>query len=117
MTIDLSEYTLEELQEIINGASHEQARRQTRDRLRGDFEKVIDDARAGGSARKPVDYEEWQKPRDITEAYKNGERVTDKGKSYVSRITPNVCIPGECLTGWEEEKDPEPDEQDDDGED
>ena len=93
MAIDLSNMTGEQIAELMQQAKGELGRRQSRDALRSNVEKVIDEARAGGSARKPEDLEQWVKPRDVTEAYIDGERVKDNGKAYISRITPNLCNP------------------------
>lgn len=109
---DLTEMTDQEMYELIKQMEDELGRRQTRDILRGDVTEVIKEARQGGSARKPEDLEQWVKPRDVTEAYIDGERVTDNGKAYISRITPNVCNPKECRTGWHETE-----VQDDEGDD
>lgn len=98
----IHDYTSEQIADLIKEMQDELGRRETRDILRRDVTEVIRQARQGGSARTPEDLEQWVKPRDVTEAYIDDERVTDSGKAYVSRITPNLCNPQECRTGWHE---------------
>lgn len=114
---NFQDLTSDELLELMENLEQEFAHRQTSERLRSDVEKVIDDARESGAARTPKDREDFVRPRDVTEAFKAGETTTWEGRTFRSAITPNLCHPRECRTGWIEENDPEPDEQDDDGED
>ena len=45
---------------------------------------------------------EWVQPADATTAYKKGDRVTHKGKTWVSDIDANVWEPGTENGGWTE---------------
>ena len=48
-----------------------------------------------------IEYPEWKKPTGAHDAYTKGDKITFKGKKYVSLIDANVYSPEEYPTGWE----------------
>lgn len=48
-----------------------------------------------------IEYPEWKKPTGAHDAYSKGDKITFKGKKYVSLIDANVYSPEEYPTGWE----------------
>ena len=53
-------------------------------------------------AANPADeWPEWRQPTGAHNAYKKGDKVTYKGKMYISKIEANVWAPDAYPAGWE----------------
>ena len=48
-----------------------------------------------------IEYPEWKQPTGAHDAYTKGDKITFKGKKYISLIEANVYSPEEYPTGWE----------------
>lgn len=48
-----------------------------------------------------IEYPEWKKPTGAHDAYSKGDKITFKGKKYVSLIDANVYSPEEYPEGWD----------------
>lgn len=51
-----------------------------------------------------VEYPEWKQPSGAHDAYKTGDKVSYKGKKYISKIDNNTWSPDQYPAGWEEIK-------------
>src|SRR5690625_5197075 len=98
-TMDFTNMTPEEIYELMQKLEEEMRVRQNRAAIEQEANQVILDARENGAATKPP--LKWE-PVHIDKAFALGETTRKDGTTYVSAITNNVCIPGECKTGWHE---------------
>lgn len=48
-----------------------------------------------------IEYPEWKQPTGAHDAYNTGDKITYKGKKYISKIDANVYSPEEYPNGWE----------------
>lgn len=48
-----------------------------------------------------IEYPEWKKPTGAHDAYAKGDKITYKGKKYISLIDANVYSPEEYPEGWD----------------
>lgn len=48
-----------------------------------------------------IEYPEWKKPTGAHDAYAKGDKITFKGKKYISKIDSNVYSPEEYPDGWD----------------
>lgn len=108
MAIDFENMTPEEIYELMQKLEEEMRVRQNRAAIEQEANQVILDARENGAATKPP--LKWE-PVHIDKAFALGETTRKDGTTYVSAITNNVCIPGECKTGWHEVEDDDTGEQ------
>lgn len=102
MAIDFENMTPEEIYELMQQLEEEMRVRQNREAIEREADQVILNARENGAATKPP--LKWEHVR-IDRAFAIGETTRKDGTTYVSAIPNNVCIPGECKTGWHEVKD------------
>src|SRR5690625_1628486 len=107
-TMDFTNMTPEEIYELMKQLEEEMRVRQNRAAIEQEANQVILDARENGAATKPP--LKWE-PVHIDKAFALGETTRKDGTTYVSAITNNVCIPGECKTGWHEVDDDDTGEQ------
>lgn len=49
-----------------------------------------------------IEYPEWKQPTGAHDAYAKGDKVTYKGKKYISLIDANTYSPEAYLAGWQE---------------
>lgn len=105
MTIDYTDYTEDELFDIIEGAKTEVARRQSKSAFDSAIAKVIRGARGEVIPEKGVG-EDWEPVTSYEDVYLKGDRVRHNGTRWTSNIDNNAGEPG--VSGWAE--DPEPDE-------
>lgn len=104
--MDFTDMTPEEILELIEAAEKEVAARQNRQALETEINDVLLRARSNGAAYEPAP--EWKGAPPIDESYAVGETTVKDGTTYTSEIPNNICVPGECLTGWKKQ---EPDTQ------
>ena len=100
--MDFTEMTDEQLYELLQQINKDLAARQNRAAIEREADQVILNARETGAATKPP--LKWEQVR-IDKAFALGETTRKDGITYVSAIPNNVCIPGECRTGWHEVED------------
>ena len=100
--MDFTNMTPEEIYELMQQLEAEMRVRQNRAAIEQQADQVILDARENGAATKPP--LKWE-PVRIDKAFALGESTRKDGITYVSAIPNNVCIPGECKTGWHEVED------------
>jgi len=100
--MDFSNMTPEEIYELMRQLEKELAARQNREALTRDINNVLLTARVNGAAYEPDP--EWTGTPPIDESYAVGETTTKDGVQYESVIPNNVCVPGECLTGWKKQE-------------
>ena len=48
-----------------------------------------------------IEYPEWKQPTGAHDAYNTGDKITYKGKKYISKINANVWSPDAYPAGWE----------------
>lgn len=100
--MDFSNMTPEEIYELMKQLEKELAARQNREALTRDINNVLLTARVNGAAYQPDP--EWTGTPPIDESYAVGETTVKDGVGYTSVIPNNVCVPGECLTGWKKQE-------------
>src|SRR5690625_5574737 len=106
--MDFTNMTPEEIYELMKQLEEEMRVRQNRAAIEQEANQVILDARENGAATKPP--LKWE-PVHIDKACALAEATRKDGTIYVSANTNNVCIPGECKTGWHEVEDDDTGEQ------
>ena len=97
--MDFSDMTPEEIYDLMQQLENEMKTRQNREAIEQQANQVILNARDNGAATKPP--LKWEKVH-IDKAFAIGETTRKDGTTYVSAIPNNVCVPGECKTGWHE---------------
>lgn len=100
--MDFTDMTPEQIYELMQQLEDEMRTRQNRAAIEREADQVILNARETGAAQKPP--LKWEQVR-IDKAFALGETTRKDGITYVSAIPNNVCIPGECRTGWHEVED------------
>lgn len=100
--MDFTNMTPEEIYELMQQLESEMRVRQNREAIEREADQVILNARENGVAAKPP--LKWEQVR-IDQAFALGETTRKDGTTYVSAIPNNVCVPGECKTGWHEVED------------
>lgn len=84
------------LYEVVQG--HTTQADWTPDKVPALFKEVVPSKDEGGTKIIP----EWKQPTGAHDAYKKGDKVTFKGKTYESLIDANVYSPSDYPQGWKE---------------
>ena len=100
--MDFTQMTPEQIFELMQQLENELKARQNREALTRDINNVLLTARVNGAAKNHDP--EWTGTPPIDESYAVGETTVKDGTTYTSEIPNNVCVPGECLTGWKKQE-------------
>lgn len=84
------------LYEVVQG--HTTQADWTPDKVPALFKEVVPSKDESGTEIVP----EWKQPTGAHDAYKKGDKVTFKGKTYESLIDANVYSPSDYPQGWRE---------------